>query len=109
MSAAAPATSMPSINSLTWDQRHALLTEIVKAWYQEVGPDVPLIVTDGDSTLGVFMSGSFPRPKPTLPPLTPEQEKELRRELANIREDELLTTEEALKYFETVLEGKHTR
>lgn len=109
MSAAAPATTAPSVKDLTWDQRHALLTQIVKAWYEEVGPDVPLIVQDGDRTLGVLTSGTFPPRQSTIPHLTPEQMKELERRIADTSEDDLITTEQAREYFEKVLADRPPR
>jgi len=100
------APPLPLVAKLTKEQRSALLVDLIKAYFAEVGMPWYLAVRDGDKLLGVFHP-EFPRPeKPTIPDFPPAFVEEMKRRHEEIVSGRatLLTTEEALDLMEKELD-----
>ncbi len=100
---AATAPTIPSVKDLTREQRQALMVELVKAWFDDVGMPFPIVVRDGEKVLGVFKPEFHPPEKPT--PI--EFPAEFMAQIAERAKSERgLTKEEALDYLSRTYERK---
>ncbi len=99
-------TTFPRVANLTKSQRDALLAELIKAHFADVGMPWYLPVHDGDVLLGTFHP-EFPRPSTSsIPDFPPEYIAELRRRIdTEEKTSQFLTTEEV----QLLLESENDR
>jgi hypothetical protein len=98
--------ALPSVKSLSREQRQALMLELVKAWFEDAGWPAPFVVRDGDNVLGVFHPEWKRVDKTTIPTFPPEFVQEMTRRHDEIVQGraELLTTDEFLSLVKSELD-----